>query len=178
MANKSQTGFVVAHTRNGSPFNEAGDSYDVVATDATALFIGDPVKLTGAVSADGTPQVTACAAGDIPVGIVVGIVADLDYINDKYRKPNTLRKVLVANTPDLVLRAQFTGAPVASPVGKYAAFIAGAGNTATGMSGYSLAAPGATEAQLKIIGVSKVVGNDPAQDNVTYDVVFHQHQML
>ena len=177
MPNIARTGFWVSRQLASAPFNESIETFLIPASDAADTYVGDLVKLTGAVDATtGTPIASVCAAADVPVGVVVGFVADLDYLNSKYRAANTARYVMVATSPQLVMSVQFIGVPVVNPVGKFSAIKIGAGSTLTGMSGQSIDTPSSTAAQLKIVGISKVVGNDPASANVTYDVIFAQHQ--
>lgn len=125
---------------DGRPYTGALNEYYVPATDSTALFIGDPVKLAGAADTDGVPTVTAAAAGDPILGVYLGKARPLRDAT-KHRAASTAEYVLVADDPDLAFEVQEDsdgGALAAADVGLNANLLAGSGSTATGVSGFTL----------------------------------------
>lgn len=141
----------VKHT-NGSPYNGQANMYFTSTGDSTVIMVGDLVKLAGnARSASGVATVTRCAAGDIPVGVVVGFaysgmgdtnnvppVTDLN--TPVYRRASTERYVMVADATDLVLEAQLLTATTFSvaDVGLNISYDTAAGNTLSGSSGFTV----------------------------------------
>jgi hypothetical protein len=138
----------VAH-RNGAAYNGSFRVYSVPSTDATALFIGDFVKLAGTGQTVGgrvLNDVTRAATGDVIVGVVVGFKPNTQD-SPRYRTANAVREVFVADNPDLVFEIQegATGtALTANDIGLNVNFVVGAGNTVTATSGTQI--DNATEA--------------------------------
>lgn len=188
MANISKiNGFKPVKHVSGSPYNGQANVYFVPATDSTALFVGDVVKLAADGNADGYPQVTAATAGvagtgAAAVGVVVGVInTKLDPITGKmsagsisldtpqYRPASTAQYVLVADATDVVYEVEATSAGSAysfavADIGQNANLFAGSGSTTTGNSAFSLdmADKGATATlPFKIVGTSPKVGNEP-----------------
>ena len=187
MANVSKiNGFRPVKHVNGSPYNGQANAYFVPASDATALFVGDVVKLAADGNASGYPQVTAATAGvagtgAAAVGVVVGVInTKLDPITGKmtagsisldtpqYRPASTAQYVLVADAPDVIYEVEATTGGssysfAATDIGQNANLYAGAGSTTTGNSQYSLdCGDMGTTATLpfKIVGTSQRVGNE------------------
>jgi hypothetical protein len=146
MANTSApSGFTPRRYRNGSPWMGACRTYYVPASDATALFIGDPVIIAGGADAQGIPTVTratAASAGRI-TGVVVGLRpgGNATLIPPKYRAASTAEYVLVTDDPALLYEAEedsVGGALTAASTDLNIDMIAGAGNAYTGQSGFLL----------------------------------------
>ena len=75
MANTSKiAGFRAVKHTNGSPYNGQANMYAVNASDATALFVGDPVKLDGNGSAIGLASVTKATQGASVLGVVQAVI--------------------------------------------------------------------------------------------------------
>ena len=146
MAHNTNTPFglrPVAH-RSGAAYCGQSKLYIVPASDATALFLGDPVKLSAAGS-DATgkyPAVIQAATGDVITGVVVGFQPLPTNLELRYRVASTLRYVWVADDPELMFEAQEinSGTPLAATdVNLNINFAAGAGgSTVTGFSGFVL----------------------------------------
>jgi hypothetical protein len=142
--------------------------YSVPAGDATAIFIGDPVKLAGTsqiINGQVFADVAQAATGNTIIGVVVGTLADTrDSL--LYRAASTQRIVLVNDDPNAVFEAQqVTGgtALTANDVGLNINFVVAAGSTVTGWSGVTL--DNTTEAttntlDLKIVAMPNRVDND------------------
>jgi len=149
----------------GSPYNARIQQYVALATDATALYIGDFVKLTGdgaanEVGAD-LPVVTAAAAGDVLAGVVVGFLPNPNDLSKQYRPASTLRSVFVCNDPYALFEIQSSGTVVSGDVGQNADILYAAGNTFYGTSGTQLdhASLSPTNGQLRILSISERVNN-------------------
>lgn len=183
MANISKIrGFTPVKHTNGSPYNGQANIYFVPASDGTALFVGDPVKLLADANAQGVQQVTKATAGAAVLGVVVGIInTKLDPIaggmtggsisidTPVYRPASTGQYVLVCDSPDVVYEVEAsTGANAAysfavADVGLNADLTTVAGSTTTGTSGASLNMAGAATTatlQWKILGVVQRPDNE------------------
>ena len=142
--------------------------YSVPASDATAIFVGDPVKLAGTsqiINGQVFSDVAQAATGNTMVGVVVGVLADTrDSLT--YRAASTQRVLLVNDDPNAVFEIQqVTGgtALTANDVGLNANFVVAAGSTVTGYSGVTI--DNTTEAttntlDLKIVGMPNRADND------------------
>lgn len=167
MAN-TDAAFGLRPVRSGrSPSMGSVTRYHVPASDATALFVGDPVILAGSADSDGVPTVTratAAAAGRI-TGVVVGVVPS-PSLETQYRPASTAAYVLVCDDPNQVYEIQEDadgGALAAADVGLNADLIAGSGSTVTGRSGFELdSSTKATTAtlQLRILGFAQRADNE------------------
>lgn len=127
----------------GAAYNGAARVFSTASGDATAIFIGDPVKLSGTSSTvNGViyADVDQAATGDVIVGVVVGVIPDTaDSLI--YRAASTTRRLLVATDPDLEYEIQEVsgGTPLAAAdIGLNANFVVGSGSTITGLSGVEL----------------------------------------
>lgn len=167
----------VAHG-SGAPYNNAVRPYYVPDTYATALFIGDPVVVTGTsntaqVSAPGAgtfepgtlPEINQAAAAGPFSGVIVGFAADPTNLETVHRPASTERIAFVADDPDLLFEIQedsVGGALAATSVGLNANVILGTGSTATGLSGAELDSnTAATTSTLAL----RIVGLAPRADN-------------
>lgn len=155
---------------NGAPINGAIRQFTVPASDGTALYIGDLVKLVGTSSTvNGVvyTDVTRAATGDTFVGVVTGTIpATRD--SAKYREASTLRVVCVQVDPECVYEAQdtSTGTPLTvADIGLNINIVVAAGSAFTGLSGTTL--DNTTEAttntlDVKILGFVNRADDDPA----------------
>ena len=148
----------------GAPYNGAANKYYIPSTDATAVYVGDAVKLAGSADADGVPTVAQAAAGDTLIGVVVGVVADTQE-STVYRAASTARYVLVADDPGLIFRVQedsVASTLAATDVGNNADLVVAAGSTLTGQSGMELdsSSKATTTAQCRIVGLDNTPDNE------------------
>lgn len=154
---------------SGAPYNGAANVYTIPASDGTAVGIGDPVLdlATGTTNADGTvtKNVKIAATTDVITGVVVAVLPDTrDSL--LYRAASTLRRVLVADDPNLIFEIQEVsgGTPLTvDDIGLNASITIGSPSTTTGLSGATL--NNATEATtntlaLKIVGVAARPNNE------------------
>lgn len=153
----------------GSPYSGSIRQYSVPASDATAIFIGDPVKNVGTsqiINGQVFADVAQAATGDIITGVVVGAVP-VSRESFIYRAASTQRLLYVADDPDLICEAQQVagGTPLtANDIGLNVNFAVGTGNTYTGQSAVTL--DNTTEAttntlDLKIVSFINRADNDP-----------------
>ena len=150
-------GFMPVCYVSGAPYNGAHTVYFVPATDAQALFIGDPViTVTAAADANGIPVVTrasglaaAGAAIDTPMftGAITGILMAgtpvVGFTRDSpvFRPASVAAYIAVADDPNLMFEMQedSIGATFAATVvGRNAVVATAAGSTVTGYSGFQL----------------------------------------
>lgn len=146
------------------PHSGGLEMFHVPASDATALYIGDPVVRNGSADAAGVPQaIRAVAAGPI-TGVVQGFVPDGTTNMVGYRAASTSAYILVNTNPDDLYEIQDTaGTIAAADIGLNANMTVGAGNAYTKRSGFIIdpATKAATATlALKILGLSPRPGND------------------
>lgn len=144
------------------------NQYYVPASDGTALYIGDPVKLAG--DADPTngmsPTITRAAAGDQIVGVVVGFAFDPTNLNvsNQARLASTARYAYVCDDPYAVYEVETSNGTLTSvDIGLNINHAVGTPNATTANSGATVdAGTKATTATLtfKLIGFSSRVDND------------------
>lgn len=186
MANTSRVnGFRPVKHITGAPYNGQFNTYAVLAADATALFVGDLVKITGTADANGIASIAQAAAGNAVIGAVVGFVPDYADLNrpGQYRTASTLRYVMVADGPDIIFEAEADngGAALAiTDVGRSADILVGAGSTVTGQSGMQLdsstAATNTSTFPLKIMGFAQRVDNEVGNSFSKVLVKINAHQ--
>lgn len=128
---------------NGAPYNGAYRVYSTATGDGTAIFIGDPVTLSGTsqtINGSVYSDVDQAATGNIVVGVCVG-VEPLIQSDTIYRAASTATLIKVADDPDLLFEIQEVSggtALAAADIGLNANFVVGTGSTTTGMSGVEL----------------------------------------
>ena len=156
----------------GSPWNGACKKYFVEATYGTAIFVGDPVTITGAVGVSDTlghyisVGLTTAETDARPMtGIVVGVEPLLTDLSKTYNPALTAGYVYVCVDPTVVYAIQddagatLTGASI----GANCLFASGTGSTVTGLSAWELDASTTPTAdasyQGTILGVHNKEGN-------------------
>lgn len=177
-------GFRPVRYLNGSPWTGAATRYKTQASDATAIFMGDAVKLDGGSDGNGVRTVTQATAGAAVVGVVVGMVVEPTQINSpQYRLASTARTLMVVDDPNVLFEVQedaVGGALASNSVGLNASLIVGSGSTTTGQSGMQLdTSTAATTAtlELKIIEFSQREDNEVASANAKVIVKINNHQL-
>ncbi len=122
----------------GAPWNGQAQRFAVLASDATALFVGDVVKHAGTADVNGVPAVTRATTNtDQMIGVVVGFIPDYSNLNipGQYRAASTARYALVCTDPTVIYEVQAEGAVVVADTGLNVGLTFTAGSTATGTSG-------------------------------------------
>ena len=196
MANVSRVnGFRPVMHIDGSPWNGQVTRYFASASDATAIYQGDLVKLStasdtqgqtvipGVTSLGGTPGVAKFVAGtdSAAVGVAVGFTINpLNLNSPQYRPASTAMYVLVADAPDTVFEVQYTGTIAATSFNKNANVTDAGGSAVTGQSGETV--DGTTVATtatlpLRIHGAVQKVDNDITAANPKVLVYINNHQL-
>lgn len=156
----------------GAPYNGSANAY--YATDSTAIFIGDPVLLTGesyTVEFEGNPpaslpivtQASGAQAGRIS-GVVVGVQAT-DHTSTVHRAASESRILWVCDDPDVLFEVQAKGTVGDEAVGGGYNLTATGGNQSTvyGTSGFEMNATTATGGSGAQVIVHRAVP-DPEND--------------
>lgn len=190
-------GLVPVAYRSGAPYNGAANPYYIPAGYATALFVGDPVVITGTsntaeVSFPGLGtrnigtmrEINKATAGDgnRTTGVIVGFAASpAAGLDQQYSPASTEGVAWVADDPNIVFKIQADGAVPAASMGLNAVFIfTHAGVTSTGRSGVELDttsdAPAADASnQMRIIGAVDEPDNDTTLTHAKVLVVLNNH---
>lgn len=183
---------------NGAPYNGANNHYHVPASNPVALFMGDPMILTGTANLanyrgypPGTlPDVmlTVAPAANIPpvsyVNFIIGsLVTRLPETRESniYVPASVEAIVMVDEDPAIVYEIQDNGAATlgAAVVGSNANLIAGAGSTASGQSGWMLDAgtinaPSTAALQVTILRASLRIDSDATSPYAIWEVLINQ----
>ena len=183
MANISKiNGFRAVKHVTGAPYNGQANIYATAATDATPIFVGDPVKLASDANAQGIQYVTKATAGAAVLGVCVGVInPKLDPVGGnmstgtisldtpQYRAASTAQYILVCDADDVIYEVEaVTGANASysfavADVGLNADATTVAGSTTTGNSAAALNMAGAASTatlQFKIMGVVQRPDNE------------------
>lgn len=166
----------VAH-RNGAPYNGACNKYYIPSTDATNMFIGDPVRLAGDADTPGNyPTIALSAPSTAATGISIGVIVGFEPVEGVsiantnlsriYRPASMAMYANVADDPDLIFEVQedsVGGSLAATNVGSNVNFTsATAGSTVTGFSGVEIdsSTVNTTAKQFRILGKVARPNND------------------
>lgn len=162
----------------GTLFNARVRPYVVLATDDTALYVGDFVKLTGTggTSTSTLPRITQAAEGNVLLGVVVGFSPDPAYLNQVYRTASTERICYVCDDPFAVFEIQTNGTSRESDFGANADFIRGTPSNIFGTSGTQLnqVTLDPDEGQLRILRLFSRVDNEIGE-YAKIEVMINEH---
>lgn len=185
MANmNSPFGLRPAKGANGQVVTGAPRLYSHASGDATALYIGDLVKLAGTaqtINGVTTPDVVRAATGDVICGVVVGInPTSRDTLG--YGAASTAYTLFVDDDPNSLFEIQDVNSGTAltvNDVGLNANFVVAAGSTYTNQSGTTL--DNTTEAttntlDLKLVEVVNRADVDNASSPLRFLVRINRHQ--
>lgn len=167
---------------SGAPYNGACNRYHMPATDSTAVYIGSLVKLGGTADTRGVATVTAAAATNAVVGVIVGVEATTAGATT-YRAASTARYVYVADDPNLVFEIQEdsdSATCAATDVGLNANLTGTSGSTITGLSNTELdtSSKGTTATlDFQIIGLADRPDNEIGA-NAKWLVRLNNHQFV
>ena len=181
MANKDRVnGFWPVRHITGAPYNGQFREYSIPASDSTAVFKGDLVKIAGGADAYGRANVAQAAASNACVGVVVGFAVDPTNLNTpQYRAASTLRTVYVADDPNLIFEGQTDAAIAAADNGLNCDFTVAAGNTTTGTSGMEIdgSEVNTTPAlPIKLLGSSRRTDNEATLIHEKFEFKINNHQ--
>lgn len=169
---------------NGQTVTGAPRLYSHASGDATALYIGDLVKLAGTaqtINGVTTPDVVRAATGDVILGVVVGInPTSRDTLG--YGAASTAYTLFVDDDPNSLFEVQDVNSGTAltvNDVGLNANFVVAAGSTYTNQSGTTL--DNTTEAttntlDLKLVEVVNRADVDNASSPLRFLVRINRHQ--
>ena len=153
---------------SGAPYSGAARVYSVPASDGTAIYVGDPVKLVGTgqiINGSNFTDVARANTGDVIVGVCIGCIPDTRD-STQFRAASTQRRILVADDPHLVFEIQQSNSGTAfavNDIGLNCNFNTGtAGSSVTSYSG--VVADNATGATTNTLDL-KIVGMLDAPDN-------------
>lgn len=162
------TGLTPRRYRNGSPWMGAARQYFVAASDATALYVGDPVVITASTDTTGHAQVTRATAGasNRITGVVVGFRPSAPMQSAYPARPaSQAGYVLVADDPDLLFEIQENAATdgaalTAAAMGKNVNLIAGTGGAnGSGFMIDSTSAATTNTGQLRVVELQRRTDN-------------------
>lgn len=119
---------------DGGPYQGKLHKYHCNVSDD--LYHGDMLKLSGTSDGEGINRVVAATAGDVPIGVFMGIVPEKDIPEDQlYKKSGDDVYVLVADDPNLIMEVQCgNGTLAAADIGLNGDLIFAEGSTVTGRS--------------------------------------------
>jgi hypothetical protein len=188
-------GFIPVRHLDGSAWNGATKDFLVDSGDATALFIGDPVKIAGSAGVagqivagqdvEGMATITRCASGSAEqafVGVVVGFSVDPNNLMNTSRLALTSRIAHVVVDTTVVYEIQEDGVTsniAAADIGLNFTFSTTAGSATTGYSGIQLVSNVKTNlvtAPCKLLGLVKRPDNAfglASTDKAKFEVVFN-----
>lgn len=164
-------GLTPRRMRTGESENGALNEYYVDSAYATAVFMGDPVILSGSGDPQGVPGVVVATQGATNriTGVVVGFRPAPGIVANGYLTASTGGYVLVSDNPDTEYEIQedsVGGALAVTSIGLNADLISAAGNTYLKRSGWMLdsstAGVGAT-LQVRIVGFEQRADNEIGQ---------------
>lgn len=176
-------GFAPVGSLDGAPYSGATQRCYITATGATAVFVGDVVKMSGTASADGYPTVVLTAATDAPYGVVVGCEAIKTNLNaGNYRPASTAAYLRVVPVENALFKARFTAGAAAgiAAVGSCTIYTVAAGSTVTGLSGITLSTSDLSQAtlvdEIRVLAMVDSADNDPTLASSVAIVMFNDSQ--
>ena len=192
MANTSRiNGFTVIGTNGGSNNGKVNVYY--VASAADEILRGDVIKLGGTADVNGIPTADLCAAGDVPIGICVGILPNkydpaggmttgslvLDIPAAAQIAASGAGYILVADDPHIEMEVEASnGTPTAADIGLNASHANGTRDATTRTSpAYLDFGTEATTSTLnfQVLGMVRRVDNEMGA-SVRLKVRFNRHQ--
>lgn len=136
-------GLIPASGLSGQPYSASVTTFSTASGDGTAIYIGDPVKLSGTsqtIAGQVYMDVDQAATGDVIVGVVVGVIPE-SRDSTIYRAASTTRLLMVETNPNTLFEIQEVSggtALTANDAGLNADFVVAAGSAVTGFSGVEL----------------------------------------
>lgn len=161
-------GLTPRRNRNNAVESGGLNEYSVASDYATALFMGDPVIISGTGDAQGVPGVVLATAGATNriTGVIVGFRPNPSIVALGYIPANTGGYVLVADAPEAEFEVQedsVGGALTTASIGLNCDLISAAGNAFLKRSAWQLdsstAGAGAT-LQVRILGLEQRADNE------------------
>lgn len=149
MANVNRINGLSLVTGRGAETDGRINMYLHDSGNGVAIYVGDLVKLAGSaglsggvvngINTEGMATVVQSAAGDVHVGVCVGVLPKQTDLSIKHCELSTSRIILVADDPNSVFEvseASSGGTALAAvDVGLHTNVVVGSGSATTGMSG-------------------------------------------
>jgi len=180
MANKDMPNGAVPCDQHGGYHIGSMNLYYINSSYATALAVGDFVKLSGTADGDGVPEIERAAATDTDiVGVIVGFKPRSGNLDNTYSPASTEDYAFVADHPDQLFSIQedSVGGNIAvTAVGNNADIVVAAVDTTTGLSNMELDSSDVktATAQLRILRLDPAVDNEIG-DNARWIVKINEH---
>lgn len=168
MANpNAPSGLTPRRYRNGSPWMGPGRHYFVPASDATPLYVGDPVVVVASVDPAGHPSCTRATpgAGNRVTGVVIGVRPGNPLSFQNFRPGGQAGYVIVADDPGLLFEVQESAttdgaALTPAAIGKNVNLLAGTANAyGSGFTIDSTSAATTNTGQFRIIALQQRTDN-------------------
>jgi hypothetical protein len=176
---------------DGSPWNGKVEMYLFPAADSSVVYVGDPVISGGdagaagvtvyGIDCEGMPTADVAAAGSTLLGVVVGFLPKQSNLEVLHREASINRIGLVCTAPDVVYEVQEDSVGnniAATQVGNNFDIVYAAGSSVTGRSAVEIDSSdvtGTATAQLRLLGLSKRVGN-VIGTNAKWLVLINEHE--
>jgi len=150
------------------------------ASYATALAVGDAVKLSGSADADGLPEIEALAATEVnALGIIVSIEPNYNDLTKTHSAASTAGYALVCTDPLAVYRVQaddVTADIAAADIGQLCDLVDAGVDTTRGTSGMELdTSEVTTSGQFRILRAVQRPDNEAFVTNAEYEVTWSEH---
>ena len=155
---------------NGAPWNGGGNIYSIDSGYGTALYIGDPVDLSGTSDSYGIQGVVLSTAGSGAVGVIVGIGTNAQ--GGPYISPTNLTATyapttktsnwyaLVVDDPQVVFEIQEVGtALAAADCGLNANFSFGTAGTLSGVGILNSSKATTSTLDMRLLGLAQRADN-------------------
>ena len=174
---------------NGAPYTGQARLYSVPVSSA-AMYIGDPVTLSGSADTNGLAGISIGIAGSAVIGVVVGFVVappgvslvatNIDLTVRSIPVSSTVvQYALVADDPNLIFEIQDgqTVATAVTDIGQNTNFLIAAGATTYSDSGTVTAATltAGTTSNLKLMGFTQRIDNSPGSAYAKLLVKINNH---
>lgn len=191
MANlDAPNGFVPIRHRSGGLVRYTG-GYTIDSAEASSIFQGDAVIRHATPAGDGNNIDVAAAGGGDVIGVFAGcqytaangdVIWSNQWVGGTVTKGSVPAEAFVYSDLNIVYSVQLQGAFVPADVTQYSDVVAGAGNAATGVSGFEVGTPGATTAQFQVIGLALapdgIYPADASSDNPRVEVVVSESSLV
>lgn len=174
---------------NGAPYTGQARLYSVPVS-SSAMYIGDPVTLSGSADTNGLAGISIGIAGSAVIGVVVGFVVappgvslvatNIDLTVRSIPVSSTVvQYALVADDPNLIFEIQDgqTVPTAVTDIGQNTNFLIAAGATTYSDSGTVTAATltAGTTSNLKLMGFTQRIDNSPGSAYAKLLVKINNH---
>lgn len=174
---------------NGAPYTGQARLYSVPVS-SSAMYIGDPVTLSGSADTNGLAGISIGIAGSAVIGVVVGFVVappgvslvatNIDLtVRSIPVSATVVQYALVADDPNLIFEIQDgqTVATAVTDIGQNTNFLIAAGATTYSDSGTVTAATltAGTTSNLKLMGFTQRIDNSPGSAYAKLLVKINNH---